>query len=56
MNSLRENIQNYTIQKTLYISSDKVVNLEVGKYLTLIKNNIFKYRDMKIVVAKVETL
>jgi len=43
------------IRKTLYISSDKVVDLEIGKYLTMIKENIFKYKDMKIVLIKDES-
>lgn len=42
-----------TIRKTLYIASEKVVDLEVGKHLTMIKPNIFRYEDMKIVVEKI---
>jgi hypothetical protein len=42
--------KNYSINKTLYISNDKVVDLEIGRYLTMIKPNIFKYEDMKMVV------
>lgn len=41
----------YIFRKTLYISSDKVVNLNIGKHLKFIKTNIFQYNDMKIVVS-----
>ncbi|MFY9099563.1 hypothetical protein OZY48_00765 [Aliarcobacter cryaerophilus] len=45
---------NYTnIRKTLYIATDKVVDLDVGQYLTMIKPNIFRYKDMKIVISKI---
>ena len=43
------------IRKTLYISSDKVIDLEIGKYLHMIKENIFRYKDMKIVLVKDES-
>jgi len=49
----RNNKKNLQIRKTLYISSDKVVNLEIGKHLTMIQPNIFRYRDMKIVVEAI---
>jgi hypothetical protein len=48
----RKNKKNLQIRKTLYISSDKVVNLEIGKHLTMIQPNIFRYQDMKIVVEQ----
>lgn len=48
----RKNKKTIQIRKTLYISSDKVVNLEIGKHLTMIQPNIFRYRDMKIVVEQ----
>lgn len=41
--------EKYTIRKTLYASSDKVIDLEVGRYVEMIKANIFRYKDMKIV-------
>ena len=45
---------NYTnIRKTLYIATDKVVDLDVGQHLTMIKPNIFRYKDMKIVISKI---
>ncbi len=54
MNNLRNNIESFTIRKTLYISSDKVVNMEIGQHLTMIDQNIFRYKDMKIVVATMD--
>ena len=46
--------KNYTnIRKTLYIATDKVVDLDVGQHLTMIKPNIFRYKDMKIVISKI---
>lgn len=50
---VRKNYGDYIVRKTLYISSEKVVNLEVGEYLTLIKKNIFRYKDMKIVLVEI---
>ena len=45
---------NYTnIRKTLYIATDKVVDLDVGQHLTMIKPSIFRYKDMKIVISKI---
>lgn len=41
--------KNYKIYKTLYASSDKVVDNSMGQSLQMVKNNIFKYKDMKIV-------
>lgn len=48
----RSNLKNFTLQKTLYISSDRVVNLDIGEYLIMIKPNVFKYKDMEIVIDK----
>lgn len=53
MTHARQNLDGYTVRKTLYIASEKVVNLEVGKHLTMIKPNIFRYEDMKIVVERI---
>lgn len=39
-----------TIRKTLFIASEKVVDLEVGPYLTMMTPTIFRYKDMKIVM------
>lgn len=50
---VQDNLDCYTIRKTLYISSDKVVDLEIGKFLTMIKPHIFRYEDMKIVVERI---
>ena len=42
----------FVIRKTLYLSNDYVVELEVGRYLTMTAKNIFKYKDMKIVTHR----
>lgn len=52
MSDARGGLKHHTVRKTLYISSDKVVDLEVGKHLAMIKPNIYRYEDMKIVVVK----
>jgi len=46
----RERLSKFTVRKTLYITSEKVVELEVGPYLKMMSPTIFKYRDMKIVM------
>jgi hypothetical protein len=51
--TLLHDSKNYQLRKTLYLSSDKIVDLEIGPYLKLIKLNIFKYKDMKIVVKNI---
>jgi len=48
--STKQNLKKFKVRKTLYVSSDKVIDLNIGKHLTMIKPNIFKYEDMKIVV------
>ena len=40
------------IRKTLFIASEKVVDLEVGPYLTMMAPTIFRYKDMKIVMKE----
>lgn len=55
LSTVRMNQKMLTIRKTLYISSDHVVDLEIGKHLTMIKPNIFRYEDMKIVVEKISS-
>jgi len=49
---IQQNKDTYKIRKTLYVSSDKVMDLNIGKSLTMINPNIFRYKDMKIVVQK----
>ena len=51
-NILKANKKNFKIRKTLYVGSDKVIDLNIGKQLTLITPTIFRYLDMKIVVKK----
>ncbi len=46
----RNNLPQFTIRKTLYLASEKVVDLEIGRYLTMISPTIFRYKDMKIVM------
>lgn len=41
------------IRKTLYIATDQVIDLNVGQHLTMIKPNIFRYKDMKIAITKI---
>lgn len=41
------------IRKTLYISTDKVLESNIDKQLTMIKPNIFCYKDMKIAISKI---
>ncbi len=40
------------IRKTLFIASEKVVDLEIGPYLTMMAPTIFRYKDMKIVMKE----
>ena len=46
----RNNLPKFTVRKTLYLASEKVVDLEIGRYLTMMSPTIFKYKDMKIVM------
>ncbi len=48
--ALKINKKDFTVRKTLYIGSDKVIDLNIGKQLKLIKPTIFRYQDMKIVI------
>ena len=41
----------FTIRKSLYMSSDKVIDLTIGKKFKQIKPNIFQYSDMKIMIV-----
>ncbi len=50
LHDLRSNINAYKIRKTLYVASENVIDLEVGRHLTLIKKNIYRYLEMKIVI------
>lgn len=46
----KKKLSKFTVRKTLYIASEKVVELEIGAYLTMTSPTIFKYKDMKIVM------
>jgi len=50
--TIKQNYNEYTIRKTLYLGSDKVVDLNIGEHLEMLKSNIFKYNDMKIVIKE----
>jgi len=52
LDDIQNNLNSYKIYKTLYISSEHVVDLEIGQYLSMIKPDIFRYKDMKIVVHR----
>jgi len=41
---------NYQVMKTLYLANDKIVDLAIGQHLTMMAPNIFKYKDMKMVI------
>jgi hypothetical protein len=43
----------FSVRKTLYMSSQKVIDLNIGKKLKQIKPNIFQYSDMKIVILDI---
>jgi len=49
MIDIKKSSEEYNIRKTLYASSDQVVDLEVGRYVKMIKPSIFRYKEMKIV-------
>ncbi len=44
--------RSYQVRKVLYASSERVIDLEIGKHLKMIKPNIFRYEDMKIVIHR----
>jgi hypothetical protein len=46
--------QSYPLRKTLYLASDKVISDEARQQLTQLKDNIYRYNDMKIVIFGVE--
>ncbi|MGB0937412.1 MAG: hypothetical protein ACPGTQ_08135 [Colwellia sp.] len=47
------NFNSYRVRRTLYIATDKVVDLEIGRYLTMMSPSIFRYKDLKIVTTNV---
>lgn len=49
---LKGHREEFKIRKTLYVASEKVMSLDIGESLSMIKPNIFRYEDMKIVVQK----
>ena len=51
--SILKNSTNFIFRKTLYIATDKVMDLHIGRDLKMIKSNIFQYKDMKIVFKEI---
>lgn len=56
LEEIKKERQSYTIRRTLYAASEKVIDLSIGKHLQMIKPNIFRYDDLKIVFYKQETV
>lgn len=50
--STKLNLSQFNVRKTLYIASDKVIDLEIGQHLTMMSPTIFKYKGMKIVTKE----
>ena len=50
---VRESLNYHQIRKTLYLSSSHVVQKDVWNLLEQIKENIYRFQDMKIVVHKI---
>ena len=44
--------EKFDIRKTLYLNTDKAINLPNKKDLKKLKENIYRYKDMKIVLKK----
>ena len=49
-----EESRSFILRKTLYIASERVVELTLGEHLTMTGENIFRYKDMKMVVKGME--
>ena len=49
-----EESRHYLLRKSLYIASDRVVELTLGEHLIMTAENIFRYKDMKMVVKAME--
>jgi len=56
LKNVKQNFENFTIRKTLYIGSGKVIDFSAYGHLKKIKPNIFRYKDMKIVIHKLERI
>ncbi len=48
--TLLHDSKQFRLRKTLYLSSDKSVDLAVGQHLVMIAPDIFRYKDMKMVI------
>jgi len=51
---IKEHKETLTIHQILYLSNEKVVSLEMGLHLRVSKNQVLKYKKMKIVVENME--
>lgn len=47
-------IPEFKVHKTLYLSNENIVDLEVGEHLKVMGKNIFKYKNMKMVIAPIK--
>jgi len=48
--NINQKIETYKIVKTLYISYKNIINVNILEELTMINPNLYKYKDMKIVI------
>jgi hypothetical protein len=54
LNDIRLNFEQYTCYKKLYLANERTIDLAVSEHLTTSKDKKFRYKDMKIVIHKVE--
>jgi len=52
LHEVKSNLSFYTIRKTLYIGSHEVIHQNVKSMCQIIKPNIWKYYDLKIVIKR----
>lgn len=43
----------YPLRKTLYLASNKVMTVDVHSQLTPLRDNIYRHKDMKIVISEI---
>lgn len=53
ISELIQESQHYIQRKTLYLASDKVMTVGALSELTPVKENIYRYQDMKVVVSDI---
>ncbi len=54
LNDARLNFEQYTSCKSLYLANKRTIDLAVSEQLTMSKDKNFRYKDMKMVIYKVE--